>query len=505
MTFYLNNNQPEFNNKIVINNNTKNLIDNENKKKLNFKGNHIIEIAQNNKNQIPMNYFNNDNYDFDINYSNNNNYYRSEASLENKQPQQQFINNNIFKKTTNNTNEILISSSSDNDNDKIDFEDDYENDMNDMNFSKLKTELLASTIATTATTNTMPLVTKTQDFNDYLNVFFSSSSSLIAKLDLHKCRYISKFSNYYKKHELNNFEDLQKVFILLRKSLNKIKIKQDFNELEKKRDLDYNNQQLPKTNNNFLAFDNLTYSSSVEDLTSCLTDKSKNYGDLEKPKQPHQQLLANDALFKKTLKSIKRKDKLKKETKSGNNNTSELKVENTSISTSEIKRQERESRSRQPKQHQIVQPADSVDINEELIASNKEFEKQLRRKYRCKSVARSIRRAKSVFYRNRRSKSLESLSALALVDLKLKYPEQNEDLLNKLATSCANSIMSSCSSFTSATSCASDISSSYFHELSQWSPNFSDSESVDSNSLSLEDVDWEANLPDLPLVRLFSF
>jgi hypothetical protein len=499
MTFYMNN-QPEFNNKIN-NNNTKSLIDNNENKKLNYKGNHIESTIQNNHSniQIPFNFYNNDNYDFDINYNNNNNhYYRSETCIENKQQQQQqlnFINNNnnnnknnILITNINHTNEILISSSSDNDNDKIDFEDEYENES--MNFSKIKAELLATPVSINSCGI---LETKEQskdmaNFKDYLNILFSNSS--ISKFELLTCKYIKKVFNYYNTQKFNKFEDYQKFVILLRKTLNKIKIKQEFDEIYTKKKYQTNNCD------NILAFDNLTYSSSVEDLTtnSHLNDINKQ----EKPKPQHQLLAKDDTLCKKTIKSIKRKDKLKKETKVVNN-------ENTSIIVSDMTKHN--SRSRQPKQQQQPQQATEIsrviDIHDDLSLSNKEFEKQLRRKYRCKSVARSIRRAKSVFYRNRRSKSLESLSALALVDLKLKFPEENEEVLNKLATSRANSIMSSCSSFTSMASLASDISSSYFHELSEWSPNFSDSDSVESNSLSLDFVDWEANLPDLPLVRCF--
>ena len=475
MTFYMNN-QPELNNKI-INSNTKGLIDNNNEnKKLNYKGNHIESTIQNNI-QIPFNFYNNDNYDFDINYNNNNSYYRSETCIENKQQQQQqqfnFINNNknILKTNINHTNEIFISSSSDNDNDKIDFEDDCETE--NMNFSKIKQELLATAISSVPTKEPQQEMV---NLNDYFNVLFSTSS--ISKFELLSCKYISKLFNYYGRHKFNEFEDLQKFFILLRKTLNKIKIKQEFDETYAKQ---------ANINNNFLAFDNLTYSSSIEDL-------AENNPLNAKKQKPQQQLLANDVLSKKTIKSIKRKDKLKKETKVISN-------ENTSIIVSDNTRHN--SRSRQPKkQNQVTETVPVVEIHDELTLSNKEFEKQLKRKYRCKSVARSIRRAKSVFYRNRRSKSLESLSALALADLKLKFPEENEEVLNKLANSRANSIMSSCSSFTSAASLASDISSSYFHELSEWSPNFSDSDSADSNSISLDDIDWEANLS---LVRLLCY
>ena len=48
---------------------------------------------------------------------------------------------------------------------------------------------------------------------------------------------------------------------------------------------------------------------------------------------------------------------------------------------------------------------------------------------------------------------------------------------------------------------ASDISSSFFHELSDWSPDFSNSESQSSDEEELfENVDWESNLSNIALV-----
>jgi hypothetical protein len=456
MTYYLNNS--EFNNK------TKSLIDNENKKNSNFKGSPHNESPHNtnnnNNNQKQIVYYNNDNYDFDINYNNNTSSYYRQNNEQSCIEKNNFVNN-LLNNNNNLTNEIIIISSSSDNDEKIDFDDDFENEI-------LKSSSVAPVVVVVPTK-----VQENLKINDYLNILISSTST--PKLELLKCKYLNKFLSYYNKNKFNNFEDLKFFSMLLRKTLGKIKIKQDFNEIHAKND---------EQKNQFLAFDNLTYSSSVEDLSSNIPNRTTRQSEHQQQQQ-EQKSGQTDALSKKTLKSIKRKDKLKKEIKVANN-------DNTSINVADTRQG---SRSRQRKQ-----TAEQTAENEDLVLSNKEFEKQLRRKYRCKSVARSIRRAKTVYYRNRRSKSMENLSALSLAELKLKYPEEKDEHLNKLAISRANSIMSSCSSFTSATSCASDLSSSYFHELSDWSPNFSDSESVDSNSISLEDVDWDANLPELPLV-----
>ena len=54
-------------------------------------------------------------------------------------------------------------------------------------------------------------------------------------------------------------------------------------------------------------------------------------------------------------------------------------------------------------------------------------------------------------------------------------------------------------SVSSTSSCASDISSLYFDELNEWSPSFSDNQSIDSNYT--KEIDWSVNLPDLSSVR----
>lgn len=238
--------------------------------------------------------------------------------------------------------------------------------------------------------------------------------------------------------KLHKFEDLQKASFILRKALKDIKsITSATNCLNVSSSS--NNSSIE--DEACIAFDNLTYSSSVESLN---------------------QNKLNAEWKKTTLKSIKRKDKLRK-----------VPV-----------------RAECSMSHAKSMPS----LDSELI-SNSEYEKQLRKLFRNKSFNRSIRRAKSVYYRNRRSKSLEDLTVEEKINF-LKNTSSSYLKLNSAKRSRSRSI-DSCSSNTS-TGLASDISSSYFHELSDWSPDFSSSDS-DSSEDGLF-FDFQANLSGLALV-----
>jgi len=261
---------------------------------------------------------------------------------------------------------------------------------------------------------------------------------------------------------------------------------------------------LPKANS-ALVFENLTYASSEEDL-ACLVglnnkkctkrveknaseNKSCNEANLnEATKTP------NENILKKTIKSIKRKDKLKK----SNKHTCEDDVY-TVFSDAEQKTsgQKNEDNERDMTRESDGEAESEAKKNFKLLQStitNKDLDKKIRRKCRSKSVARCMRRAKAVFYRNRLTKSLEDLTC-DFGDLKNKYRSEQElnESINKQLSK-ANSFMSSCSSFTSGV--PSDISSIYFHELSEWSPDLSESESV-SSDISFDNIDWDAQFPDL--------
>lgn len=472
--------------------------------------NNKLKLDSNNANKKNKYYFNNDNYEYDYNYNSNNNnstiklsdlksYNRDRAyndinhQFNNSNNNNNYITSYINKSNQINLNEILISSSSDND-EKVDIDD--ECDLKDL------------TVLKNGSTDSS---------------YFSKPSSIISNANVNnsisnafKCKKLNKFfnnlsnnNNNSNRNEVIKFEDLQKFFIILRKTLNKMLLKQNDNSNQS------NNQYIKQ--NQLLAFDNLTYTSSIESINEMSNEStSVNASVKTKSSQKSHNTNNSDLLSKKTLKSIKRKDKLKKETQLkpvDENDVETIQPVNQNASNTSNARRGR-SRSRQrgeqnkdkttKKSNNNQTSNNNSELVESICISNKEFEKQLRRKYRCKSVARSIRRAKTVYYLNRRSKSLENLTSLTLNELKLKFPDEDDEKLNKMALSKANSIMSSCSSFTSATSCASDLSSSYFNELNNWSPELSDSDSFDSDSISLEDVDWDANLPDLPLVIKFN-
>jgi hypothetical protein len=205
------------------------------------------------------------------------------------------------------------------------------------------------------------------------------------------------------------------------------------------------------------AYNNLTYVSSVDEINE--PGYVQNFALPVSTNKDNQ----NEDALKKTLKSIKRKDKLRQTQRKSlscrNNKTSSI---------------------------------------QELEENTKEFEKKLKKKYRCKSYARSIRRAKTVYYLNQRSKSLEDLTKSTGGHKSRHVSEW--DISNGIDRKHGgDSVSTSCSSFT--TGCASDLSSSYFHELSDLSPEIDDSDSIYSDSVLLKNFDWDAYLPDIQNVR----
>lgn len=135
------------------------------------------------------------------------------------------------------------------------------------------------------------------------------------------------------------------------------------------------------------------------------------------------------------------------------------------------------------------------------LISNTEYDKRLRKKFRSKALTRSLRRAKSIYYCNMRSKSLEDLTAdekklfKAGSNISLCYLAQKPKLSRGSRLNCHSSIESGISAL------ASDISSSYFHELSDWSPDFSscESDSSDDNDI-YQNLDWQKNFSNLSMV-----
>ncbi|CAF0725656.1 unnamed protein product [Brachionus calyciflorus] len=241
------------------------------------------------------------------------------------------------------------------------------------------------------------------------------------------------------------FEDLQKASFILRKALKDIRsITNDSNS--NSLDISSSSSSISENEQNTnesLAFDNFTYSSSIESLS---------------------QTNLNQEWKKTTLKSLKRKDKLKKDSI---NQTSRKNI--------------------------VLYHAKSMPSLEAIVISNNEYEKQLRKVFRNQSLNRSIRRAKSVYYRNRRSKSLEDLT----VEEKINFLMNSES--SYLRINSTKFIKSrSIDSYSSATSngLASDISSSYFHELSDWSPVFSSESDLSDDGL-FNNVDWDKNLSNV--------
>lgn len=246
--------------------------------------------------------------------------------------------------------------------------------------------------------------------------------------------------------KLDKFEDLQKASFILRKALRDIRSITSTSSKSQCLNLSSSSNNSSISEETCIAYDNLTYSSSVESLN---------------------QNKLNQADWKKnTLKSIKRKDKMRKVPVRAETNS-------------------------------CLVHAKSMPSLETKLISNNEYEKQLRKLFRNKSLNRSMRRAKSVYYRNRRSKSLEDLSAEEKMNF-LKNTSSSYLRLNDVNRSRSRSI-DSCSSNATSTGLASDISSSYFHELSDWSPDFSSSESDSSEDCIFFDL--QRNLSGLVFVR----
>ena len=263
-----------------------------------------------------------------------------------------------------------------------------------------------------------------------------------------------------------------------------------------------------------LAYHNLTYAASNENLNPSITeeigfqrkifktlmchDREESCYDadddveLVQTEKNNPTSVASSDLFKKTLKSIKRKDRLKKNQAS---TVRESDVANTLLNKQSLK----PAQSMPDLTKEISKPA--LQVNE--LITNNEYEKRLRKKFRTETLSRSLRRAKSVYYRNIRSKSLEDLTIEeSLQHIKIKSSNSNLNLcfmpkqskLAKLSKLNLNSSTESCIS-----GLASDISSSYFHELSDWSPEFSSSESESSEE---DDLFQSTNYSDELMVKL---
>lgn len=321
-----------------------------------------------------------------------------------------------------------------------------------------------------------------------------------------------------------------------------------------------------------LAFDNLTYFSSIEsDLPHRTSqsvefnltkreelglESSENESDQDdddddefnmemKQGLPNGQAQTNpsESALKKTLKSIKRKDKLKKSsgcTFVASNGHNEVLTDDEEMLFDKNKIQfqltivNKPSSSSSSSSNGLTKTKSMPDLTqlqsdtfkpllllndqrgqgdqqqsrnereqgqEGVMISNSEYEKQLKKLLRNKSFSRSLRRAKTVYYRNRRSKSIEDLSVeerntyLARINSNL-----NLNLLKHKRTHSAASIDSSCSSSGTSNGLASDISSSYFHELSDWSPEFNSSNSESSQEELFHNVDWDAKFSSIVFV-----
>ena len=331
------------------------------------------------------------------------------------------------------------------------------------------------------------------------------------------------------RNDMSNFEDLQKAGIILRKALREIKslkilqepTNNNFNSMNTCNSSSCISKISTKTNKqNFssncsslsdLAFDNLTYLSSNENLKESNLITTTNNNNISKNQSNQTQI--NSDIIKKTLKSIKRKEKMKKSNFLTNEHENLDKTNDSNRRTSGQSSLLSQAKS-MPDLSMIFREdtknkATSSEITKTDI-SNFEYEKRLRKMYRNKSLSRSLRRAKSVYYKNRRSKSLEDLSVEDRMNyLRDKAACGGESVFDGSSSSLrksklimgrnasALSIASSCSSMLSKMS---DISSSYFHDLSDWSPEFSSSESESSEEELLQNFDWDANLSNIVFV-----
>ena len=304
--------------------------------------------------------------------------------------------------------------------------------------------------------------------------------------------------------ELNKFEELQKIGVLLRKALTEVKLTpQTCSQVNGHKSKFSSNSPTTSdycssSNNNScmnsaefkedefkdLAFDNFTYMSSIEDLNETNLKQQKH--------------IINNEILKKSLKYIKRKDRLKKNQLSTNDDS--IGIDNDCEDTEENIVLDKIV-------PEIICLKETSNQNEKLkdenqqITSNSDYEKRLKAIFRNKSFSRSLRRAKTVFYRNQRSKSLEDLSVEERASY-LAKAGSTRNLSTRLARLSRHNSSSSVDSHSSATSngLASDISSSYFHELNDWSPEFSLSDSDASEDAFFSNLDWENNIGNVALV-----
>lgn len=138
----------------------------------------------------------------------------------------------------------------------------------------------------------------------------------------------------------------------------------------------------------------------------------------------------------------------------------------------------------------------NVEQNKRITMLSSEQDRKLKQLVRSKSFSRSLRRAQTVYYRNRRSKSLEDLASNVEREKFLACEADSiERRLSKRGGGDVGSMNSSLAS-SRETGLVSDISSSCFHDLSDWSPEISGGSSSSENEL----FDWDGNLSISALV-----
>jgi len=218
----------------------------------------------------------------------------------------------------------------------------------------------------------------------------------------------------------------------------------------------------------YMAYENFTYLSSDEDSTQ--------YKSKPDQKHPDKLLVINSDVLKKTLKSIKRKDRLKKTTNSDYLVQSKAFTKSMSDLTDTLNA------------NTSTNQANQTQNRLQSVTSN-EYEKLLRKELRNTVLSRSLRRAKSVYYRNIRSKSLEDLSS----EERDNYLMRSASHLKINGKNVQTNSMSSLNSCSSSTSNVISISSSHYRDLNDL--NELNSYETDSSEDELLDVfDWDANL-----------
>lgn len=242
-----------------------------------------------------------------------------------------------------------------------------------------------------------------------------------------------------------------------------------------------------------LAFENLTYSSSVESL------KQVN-------ETANEIKICTEAAKKQRIKSIKRKDRLKKSSivsihvddllqslaSSSSSRATSMpdltKLEESgdvgeTIGWSDVNHESDGESDYEPMLVNIIPRTEESSTNREAPITDTEFESKLKKLASNKTLCRSLRKAKFVYLRNRRSKSLEDLSAEDRAQFSLLTHAASSKCFLKLSRvslsdGLANAnagLSSSCSS--SVFSLVSDVSSTYFNQqLNNWSPRFTDDE-----------------------------